>query len=537
MLVESERADWQNRAAGRVLVAVSILLAEYALAGIHFDGSDLRSRYGFVGNFANLGELVTAALVVLTAGVLLNRRALLASLSHVAETLPRPSVVWTALHLVGYAAAFACVVALFRGEASPSGVMALFAAGAVFGSSSVAALGVALFGSGARALGIAFGRVAFSGLTLGLLAWFVGLQSRPFWPWLAESTLLVSAWLLSAFMNQVVTLDVEAKTLATSNFEVIIDSGCSGIEGMGLVTVFLLGYLLRFRRELVVRRALFLLPVGVALAFLANSVRIAALVAIGSYISPDIAFGGFHSKAGWALFCALSLSLVFSLHKSRLFSREPPATGETHNPTAAHCVPLLAFLAVGLVSSMFAASVDLFYAARVLAAAAALWWLRGYYATIERAASWLSVGVGIAVFVVWIAFSPHDVAASATVRARLDDLSPLSRGLWIAFRIAGGVVIVPIVEELAFRGFLQRRLVAVDFEELSYHRTTLFAVVISALAFGGLHSAWVLGTLAGVAYSRLTMHRGRLSDAIVAHAVTNLGIAIAALGFGRLDLW
>jgi exosortase E/protease (VPEID-CTERM system) len=536
MLVESEGADWQNRAAGRVLAAVSILLVEYTLVGVQFDGSDLRSRYGFIGGVANLGELVTAALVVLTGGVLLNRRALVASLSHVAGTLPRPNVVWIALHLVAYAAAFACIVVLFRAEVSHAAVIALLVGGALFGLASVAALGVALFGAGVRALSVAFGRVALSGLVLGLLAWFAGLQSRPLWPLLAESTLVLSASLLSAFMDGV-SVDVAEKTLAASNFEVMVDSGCSGIEGMGLVTVFLLGYLLRFRREIVVSRALFLLPAGVALAFLANSVRIAALVALGSYVSPDIAFGGFHSKAGWALFCALSISLVFLLHRSRLFSRELPVAGEIDNPTAAHCVPLLAFLAVGLVSSMFAASVDLFYAARVLAAVAALWWLRRYYAPIGRTASWLSAGVGLAVFAVWLVFSPHDAAASAALRARLDELSPLSRALWIAFRLAGGVVIVPVVEELAFRGFLQRRLVQVEFEALPYRRTTLFAVVISALAFGGLHSAWVLGTLAGAAYSLLTMHRGRLSDAIAAHAITNLGIAIAALGFGRWDLW
>ena len=537
MLVESERADWQNRAAGRLLALVSILLAEYLLVGVQFDGGILRSRHGFIGDFANVGEIVTAGLVVLTAGVLLNRSALLASLSHVAATLPRPSLSWIALHLVSYAATLGFVVALFRSDLERRGVIALFSVGVLAGAFSLTALGVALFGAGARRLGVAFGRVALSGLLLGLLAWFVGLESRPLWPVLAESTLFLSASLLSAFMDNV-SVDAGEKLLGTDTFEVVVDSACSGIEGMGLVTVFLAGYLARFRREFVMRRAILLLPVGVGLAFLANSVRIAALVAIGSYVSADIAFGGFHSKAGWALFCAIALSLVFVLHHARFFSRGAPASAEdADNPTAGYCLPLLAFLAVGLVSSMFAAGVDLFYAARVLAGGFTLWWLRRYYASIERSASWFAIGVGVAVFALWFAVSPHDAAASAALRERLDELSPLSRAMWIAFRVAGGVVVVPIVEELAFRGFLQRRLVELEFQELPYRRSTLFAVVISALAFGGLHSAWLLGTLAGVAYSLITMHRGRLADAIVAHAVTNLGIAIAALGFGRYDLW
>jgi len=33
------------------------------------------------------------------------------------------------------------------------------------------------------------------------------------------------------------------------------------------------------------------------------------------------------------------------------------------------------------------------------------------------------------------------------------------------------------------------------------------------------------------------MRRGRLGDAILAHALANACIAVAVLGFGRWDLW
>jgi membrane protease YdiL (CAAX protease family) len=47
----------------------------------------------------------------------------------------------------------------------------------------------------------------------------------------------------------------------------------------------------------------------------------------------------------------------------------------------------------------------------------------------------------------------------------------------------------------------------------------------------------MLGTLAGFAFATLRLWRGRLGDAVLAHAVCNAGLAAAALGGGRLDSW
>ena len=56
-----------------------------------------------------------------------------------------------------------------------------------------------------------------------------------------------------------------------------------------------------------------------------------------------------------------------------------------------------------------------------------------------------------------------------------------------------------IAEELAFRGFLLRRLVAEDFEAVPSGRFTWPALLLSSVAFGALHgSRWIAGTLAGL---------------------------------------
>ena len=58
----------------------------------------------------------------------------------------------------------------------------------------------------------------------------------------------------------------------------------------------------------------------------------------------------------------------------------------------------------------------------------------------------------------------------------------------------------------------------------------------SALSFGVLHPSWLLGVAAGLVYSLASRGRGRLLDAAVAHAITNLLLAAWALSMSRLDL-
>ena len=104
-------------------------------------------------------------------------------------------------------------------------------------------------------------------------------------------------------------------------------------------------------------------------------------------------------------------------------------------------------------------------------------------------------------------------------------------------RLVGSCLIVPVVEELAFRGFLLRWLVSPEFEHVPPRAWTWSAFLLSSLAFGALHGHWILGTFAGLVFAVVLVRRGRLGDAILAHALTNAGIVVAVLAFGRWDLW
>ena len=105
-------------------------------------------------------------------------------------------------------------------------------------------------------------------------------------------------------------------------------------------------------------------------------------------------------------------------------------------------------------------------------------------------------------------------------------------------RVLGAVIVAPIAEELAFRGFLLRRLVRADFDAVPYQAAARrpLALLVSAAAFGAMHQSFWGGTLAGIAYGLALIPRGRLIDAIAAHVVTNALIVAYAAAASRWDL-
>jgi CAAX prenyl protease-like protein len=146
---------------------------------------------------------------------------------------------------------------------------------------------------------------------------------------------------------------------------------------------------------------------------------------------------------------------------------------------------------------------------------------------------------GAGVFLIWLMPSlfAHPREAS-TLGAALATLSPQARWVWITFRIAAAVLTVPIAEELAFRGYLARRLVNHEFDTIPFSSVTALSIGLSSAAFGLMHGRqWMVGIVAGLAYAGVMKWKGRLSYAIVAHAITNLLLAIWVISQGNWSQW
>jgi exosortase E/protease (VPEID-CTERM system) len=203
------------------------------------------------------------------------------------------------------------------------------------------------------------------------------------------------------------------------------------------------------------------------------------------------------------------------------------------NVDAAYLLPLLAVLTVSLVTGLSTTGFDFLYPLRVFAAIAVLWKYREHYPRLRLESPWFALGAGLLVAFVWIVGFEHSGTETLSDTGRtLASLPPFGAALWLVFRVMGGVLTVPLIEELAFRGYLMRRVASRVFEKLTYRGAGWLGLVVSSLAFGALHSQFALGTLAGGVFGLLAMARGRLSDAILAHAAANLALAAYAIATG-----
>ncbi len=372
----------------------------------------------------------------------------------------------------------------------------------------------------------------------GFLAWLGGFLAQEIWLPLAKMTLWCTRRLLGLIYTDVY-IDNERAILGAGDFAVQIAPECSGYEGMALITAFAAVYLWLFRAELRFPRALLLIPVGIIVIWLVNVLRVTALIAIGVSFSPDIAVTGFHSQAGWISFSIVALGMIALSHRHLLSAegeRRVLAVADS-GPALGLLAPLLTLLTASMLIAAFSSGFAALYPLGVIATAAVLWHFRAQYRSFGRGLSWQAIAIGIAVFVLWIVLAPPDNGNGVMLELRLAELPAWQAGAWLVFRVIGSVVTVPIAEELAFRGYLIRKLVASDFEDVPPGQFTWLSFLVSSLLFGVLHNSWVAGTLAGAGFALALYQRGRIVDAIVAHMTSNALVAVAVLGFGQWNLW
>jgi exosortase E/protease (VPEID-CTERM system) len=364
------------------------------------------------------------------------------------------------------------------------------------------------------------------------------LWSQELWAPTAQLTFGLVRDLLSPILPGL-KADAATRILRTPDFAVEVSSICSGLEGVGLMLAFCSAWLLYFRAEYRFPRALLILPAGVLLVFALNVLRIAALVLIGNAGYPKVAIYGFHSQAGWIAFNCAACGVAWVSRRSRWLSRASPRPEEasTPNPTAAYLLPFLGILAAGMISRATSGGFETGYALRLLFAGAALAFLWRPLARLDWRFGWTGIAAGAAVFALWVG-AAHFLLARQGMPAPLAGMSASGRDLWIAGRGLTGVLAAPIAEELAYRGYLMRRLLGADFESVPFRSVGWVPLLVTAVAFGVLHGAfWLPGILAGGVYGLVLVRSGRMGEAVAAHVTTNLLIAVAVLAAGQWQLW
>ncbi|MCY4755885.1 CAAX prenyl protease-related protein [Pelomonas aquatica] len=226
-----------------------------------------------------------------------------------------------------------------------------------------------------------------------------------------------------------------------------------------------------------------------------------------------------------------------------------PAAPPAISPAAfARCLPFVVFMALLALRGYLPGGLGLdarwIYGAQTLVVAALLagYW-RGYGELARqnlpdaRETGW-AVVVGIAVFAAWVRLdAPWMQLGEAT--ASFVPLDADGRPVWplIALRMAGAVLIVPVMEELFWRSFLMRWVQHPGFERVDPQTVGLKAVVVSTFVFMLAHTLWLAAVIAGLAYAWLYRRSGKLWTAVVAHAVTNALLGLWVIWTGRWEFW
>jgi len=449
-------------------------------------------------------------------------------------------VPWLLAHLALVAVLAPLSYALYRYTATDlsfAGIVILWCAvGMTAGLAALASMApLPLWLDAARALG----SIRWYAVIAALLGTSAMQMAQRLWGPTAALTFDLTRRLLAPVVPTL-TADPVSLVLSTGRFAVQIADVCSGLEGVGLVLAFAGAWLFFFRDEYIFPRALLLIPAGVAAIFGLNVLRIAALILIGDAGFPEVAVYGFHSQAGWIAFIAVACGLVLLSRRSTWLNRtavRSAAAPPMHNPTAVYLMPLLAVLAAGAVSRAFSSDFEFLYPLTVIAGLLMFARYRRPLARIDWGWSWRGPTVGILVFLVWIV-AAFILVPEHVMPAKLAATPTALRGFWILSRITGSILIVPIAEELAYRGFLMRRLIKADFESVPFTSVRWPALVLTAIVFGAAHGAlWIPGIIAGLAFGLVLIRRGRFGEAVAAHAVANALVSVSVLGWNQWQLW
>jgi CAAX prenyl protease-like protein len=214
--------------------------------------------------------------------------------------------------------------------------------------------------------------------------------------------------------------------------------------------------------------------------------------------------------------------------------------------TAAYIAPFLVY--VGLMGIEHAAKlpVQVFYPIRCTVSAAVLLLLSRPLLSLRPSRALASIALGVAVFLIWIGpdllFSyRHFWLFENSLFGSAASSAPPELRASLAFRIVrtlGSTALVPIIEELFWRGWLMRWLIDNRFLKVPLGTYAPSAFWLVALMFASEHGPyWEVGLAAGVLYNWWTVRTHNLADCILAHSVTNGLLSAYVLMADRWQYW
>jgi len=182
------------------------------------------------------------------------------------------------------------------------------------------------------------------------------------------------------------------------------------------------------------------------------------------------------------------------------------------------------------------------YLLKTLIGAWLVWEARQFVVELRWAFSWAAVIVGVFVCAAWIGLDGlYPRMGHPEIAWNPDKDFGAGSGLSWFFnltRLAGSTVVVPPIEEVFYRSLLYRYFVRTNFLSMPLGQFHGLSFVVTSCIFGLMHpDRWLAGIICGLCYQGLVVYKGRLGDAISAHAITNFLLAIWVIWKRDWSFW
>ena len=152
----------------------------------------------------------------------------------------------------------------------------------------------------------------------------------------------------------------------------------------------------------------------------------------------------------------------------------------------------------------------------------------------------VSVALGLAVAALWVGLDGKVPPLPFTEKRTAFDpgqLSAAARAVFLAVRLYGLVLMVPLVEELFWRSFLVRWIAHQDFRRVPIGRVTPLAAIVTSGLFALAHPEWLPALITGLLWVGLLRWSRSVAACFVSHVVANVALGGWILARGAWHLW
>ena len=158
-----------------------------------------------------------------------------------------------------------------------------------------------------------------------------------------------------------------------------------------------------------------------------------------------------------------------------------------------------------------------------------------------------SILLGLGVCALWVApdllvpgWRSHWLLQNAVTGSLTTSIPPdeLADPLVMVLRVLRAALLVPVLEELFWRGWLPRWIVNTDWQRVPLGTYNTLAFVGTAVLFASEHGPfWDVGLACGLIYNAWMWKTKSLGDLVLTHAVTNAALSAFVLATGRYVYW